>query len=152
TPWRLARIDADRVFVAPAEGAPALVPFWRGESVGRTPDLGLAIGRSVREIADRLQDPDCQRWLQATFFLDPAAARNLRGYVLRQSLAADRLPSDRTLFIEASRDQLGDWQVLVLSPLGRRFHLTLRLALESRLRERLGYGPQCLHHDDGILI
>jgi ATP-dependent Lhr-like helicase len=152
TPWRLARIDADRVFVAPAEGAPALVPFWRGESVGRTADLGLAIGRSVREIAERLEDPDCLRWLQETFFLDPAAARNLRGYILRQSLASDCLPSDRTLLIEASRDQLGDWQVLVLSPLGRRFHLTLRLALESRLRERLGYGPQCLHHDDGILI
>jgi ATP-dependent Lhr-like helicase len=28
----------------------------------------------------------------------------------------------------------------------------LRLALEACLRQRLGYSPQCLHHDDGILI
>ena len=53
---------------------------------------------------------------------------------------------------EASRDPLGDWQVIVLSPFGSRLHLALRLALEARLRQRLGYAPQCLHHDDGILM
>src|SRR5262249_15181357 len=52
----------------------------------------------------------------------------------------------------ASRDQLGDWQVIVLSPLGQRLHLSLRLALEASLRRRLGYSPQCLHHDDGVLV
>ena len=62
------------------------------------------------------------------------------------------MPTDRTLLIEASRDQLGDWQVILLSPLGQRLHLSLRLALEAQLRQRLGYQPQCLHHDDGILI
>src|SRR5262249_17724944 len=35
---------------------------------------------------------------------------------------------------------------------GSRFHFSLRLALEGRLRQRLGYAPQCLHHDDGLLI
>src|SRR6516164_3230804 len=38
--WRVDSIEADRVTVAPAEGAPAMVPFWRGESGGRTYDLG----------------------------------------------------------------------------------------------------------------
>src|SRR5207253_8557476 len=33
-----------------------------------------------------------------------------------------------------------------------RLHLGLRLALEARLRVRLGYRPQCLHHDDGVFI
>jgi len=31
-------------------------------------------------------------------------------------------------------------------------HLSLRLVLEHRLNQRLGYRPQCLHHDDGLLI
>src|SRR5207302_1616138 len=34
--WRVERIDADRVIVSPAEGALALVPFWRGEGLGRS--------------------------------------------------------------------------------------------------------------------
>ena len=42
--------------------------------------------------------------------------------------------------------------MILLSPFGSRLHLALRLALEARLRQRLGYRPQCLHHDDGILI
>src|SRR5207302_8045118 len=90
--------------------------------------------------------------LQAECGLDRAAARSLQHHVTRQLVGAGTVPSDHTLLIEASRDQLGDWQVVLLSPRGQRLHLALRLALEARLRERLGYRPQCLHHDDGVLI
>ena len=150
--WRLERIEADRVVVAPAEGAPAAAPFWRGEGGGRTYDLGLAIGAFLREMKERIDAPDLLDWLQRECFLDASAARNLRHYVNRQLIASGSLPTDLTLQIEASRDQLGDWQVVVLSPLGSRLHLTLRLALEARLRQRLGYHPQCMHHSDGVLL
>jgi ATP-dependent Lhr-like helicase len=150
--WRLERIDADRVIVNPAEGAPALVPFWHGERAGRSYHLGLAIGRSLRELTERLDDANCTRWLEDEFQLDANAAKNLRAYVRRQLAATGTLPTDQTLFIEAFRDQLGDWQVLLLSPLGSSLHLSLRLAIEARLRQRHGYGPQCLHADDGVLV
>jgi ATP-dependent Lhr-like helicase len=150
--WRLERIEADRVVVVPAEGAPAMVPFWRGEQTGRSYDLGRAMGQFLRELGARLGQPDCQTWLQEEYFLDAASADNLRRYVRRQLDVAGTLPTDTTLLVEAARDPVGDWQVFVLSPLGARLHLGLRLALEARLRERLGYQPQCLHHSDGILI
>jgi ATP-dependent Lhr-like helicase len=150
--WHLERVEADRVVVTPAAGAPALAPFWRGENVGRTYDLGLALGKFLRELQARLDQPDCQQWLEREFCLEPPAARNVRFHVQRQLVAAGHLPTDRKLLIEAFRDQLGDWQVVLLSPFGGRLHFALRLALESRLRERLGYNPPCLHHDDGILI
>jgi ATP-dependent Lhr-like helicase len=150
--WRLERIEPDRVFVSPAEGAPAMVPFWRGEKGGRSYDLGRAIGGFLRELSDRLDAPDCQKWLENDYFLDADAARELRTYVRRQLANNGALPTDQTIVIEASRDQLGDWQIIMLSPLGSRFHFSLRLALESRLRKRLGYSPQCLHHDDGLLV
>ncbi len=150
--WRIENIEADRVVVTPAEGAPAIVPFWRGESTGRSYDLGRALGAFLREVGERIDDPDCLDWLQREYYLEKNAARNVRYQVERQLRAADCLPTEYTLFVEASRDQLGDWQVILLSPLGNRLHLALRLALEGRLRERLGYRPQCLHHNDGILI
>jgi ATP-dependent helicase Lhr and Lhr-like helicase len=150
--WRVENIEADRVIVTPAEGAPAIVPFWRGENTGRSYDLGRAIGAFLRELSERLDEPGCLDWLEREFFLDRNAARNVRYHVERQLRSAGCLPTDRTLLIEASRDQLGDWQVILLSPFGQRMHLSLRLALEARLRERLGYQPQCLHHNDGILI
>ena len=150
--WRLDEIQSDRVLVTPASGAPAMVPFWRGEQIGRSFHLGLAQGRFLRELAQRIDQDDCLNWLENDYFLDPAAAKNLRFHVRRQLVRTNCVPSDRTIVIDASRDQLGDWQVLLLSPLGSRFHFSLRLAIENRLRERLGYRPQCLHHDDGILI
>src|SRR5262249_32985674 len=152
TAWRLERIDADRVLVVPAEGVPAIVPFWKGESPGRSHDLGLAIGRSLRELGERLDQPDGIDWLRREYFLDQNAARNLAHHLPRPQAVTGCLPTAQTLIVEASRDQLGDWQVIVLSPRGLRLHLALRLALEAALTRRLGYRPQCLHHDDGILI
>jgi ATP-dependent Lhr-like helicase len=150
--WRLERIEADRVLVSPAEGAPAIVPFWRGENTGRSHDLGLAIGAFLRELAGRLESKDHRDWLQREYFLDSFSARSLSAHVERQLRSTGCLPTDQTLVIEASRDQLGDWQVILLSPLGSRLHLSLRLALAGLLERRLGYHPQILHHDDGILV
>ncbi|MFM7152200.1 MAG: helicase-related protein, partial [Gemmataceae bacterium] len=150
--WKLDRIEPDRVIVVPAEGAPAIVPFWRGEGQGRSHGLGQAIGAFLREAEHRLTDDDFTDWLMRDFALDRRAAQSLHLYLQRQILTVGCLPSDQTLVVEASRDQLGDWQVILLSPLGQRPHLALRFALEGALRERLGYHPQCLHHDDGVLI
>src|SRR5206468_2654238 len=104
--WRLEKIEADRVRVAPAEGAPAMVPFWRGEKGGRTYDLGRAIGAFLRELRPRLDAPDRLDWLQREFFVDAHAARNLVHHAGKQLAAAGCLPTDRTLYVEASRDQL----------------------------------------------
>lgn len=150
--WRIDRIETDRVLVYPAEGMPAMVPFWRGESTGRSYDLGLAQGAFLRDLQHRIDRDDCLAWMQETYFLDPPAARNLRGFVQRQLQRTHCLPTDRVLMIEATRDQLGDWQVILLNPFGRAVNLSLRLAIEHRLGRRLHYRPQCLHHDEGILI
>src|SRR5262249_11184117 len=98
------------------------------------------------------KEPGCPDWLHKEFGLDRNAARSLQHHVSRQLITVGCLPTDRTLCIEASRDQLGDWQVILLSPFGQRLHLGLRLALEATFNRRLGYRPQCLHHDDGVLV
>jgi ATP-dependent Lhr-like helicase len=149
--WRVEQIESDRVIVSPAGGS-SLMPFWRGERAGRSWDLGQAIGLALDTIASKLDESDCIDWLMREFFLDRDAAWNLQSYIGRQLLHSSNLPTHRSLVIEASRDPLGDWQVLLLSPLGIKFHFALRLAIEARLEQRLGYRPQCLHHDDGILV
>ena len=90
--WRMDRIEADRVLVIPAEGQPAIVPFWRGESVGRSHDLGLAIGRLLRELVERLDAPDRLDWLRRECFLDDNAARSLCWHVNRQLLTGRCVP------------------------------------------------------------
>lgn len=150
--WRIEAIETDRVRVVPAPGALAVMPFWRGEGPGRTLDLGRCLGQFLRELVDHLEAPDRLDWVKRTCALDSPAARDLFRHVSRQLLIAGCVPDDRTILIEATRDPLGDWQLLVLTPFGSKFHLGLRLALEGVLTSRMGYRPQCLHHDDGVLV
>jgi ATP-dependent Lhr-like helicase len=49
--WRIEEITPDRVLVTPAPGAPARMPFWKGDQPGRPVELGRAIGGKLREIA-----------------------------------------------------------------------------------------------------
>ena len=153
--WRIEQIESDRVFVSRADGAPAVMPFWRGESIGRSADFGVALGQFLREATEELKAKsaqDVQAWFRQTCMLDEACARNLYFYLKRQIEAAGCLPTDQNILVEAFRDQLGDWHIAILSPLGSRFHLALRLAIEARWRKRHGYQPQCIHGDDGLLI
>jgi ATP-dependent Lhr-like helicase len=150
--WRIEEIETDRVLVTRAEGAPAMMPFWRGERVARSGHLGKAIGAFLRQLLEKLPSKDCTSWLEAECRLDPPSARNLRDYVQRQLLSAGRVPTDRTFLFEAFRDEIGDWYLAFLSPLGSRFHLTVRLILEARFQRRFGYRPQAAHHDDGVLL
>ncbi len=54
--WRIDDITRDRVIVTPAPGVPGAVPFWRGDGVGRTVELGRAIGEFSREAVSMSAD------------------------------------------------------------------------------------------------
>ncbi len=145
--WRIEEIGRDRVIVTPAPGAPAAVPFWKGDTLGRPVELGRAIGAFARWAVE--QD---EATLQREYDLDERAARNLLEY-LRSQLAATRvLPSDRTIVLERFRDEIGDWRVCVLSPFGARVHAAWGLAIAARVRERFGLEAEALWSDDGIVL
>jgi len=51
TSWRIEEITPDRVLVSPAPGAPARMPFWKGDALGRPIELGRAIGARLRTLS-----------------------------------------------------------------------------------------------------
>src|SRR5690606_12864999 len=69
-----------------------------------------------------------------------------------QQRAAGAVPDDRTLIIERTRDDLGDWRVLVLSPLGTRVHAPWAMAVTARIRERTGLDAETMWGDDGFVV
>lgn len=145
--WRIEEIQRDRVIVTPAPGAPGAIPFWRGDSVGRPRELGEAIGRFSREAVDA--DPD---GLAAEHQLDARAARNLVEFLREQRDATTVLPSDRTLVLERFRDEIGDWRLVLLSPLGGRVHAAWALAIGARIREELGLESDVIWSDEGLIL
>jgi ATP-dependent helicase Lhr and Lhr-like helicase len=146
--WRIVEITRDRVVVTPAPGLPGRMPFWHGDGLGRPYELGQAVGAFTRSLAERT---DAE--LAGTFDLDPWAARNLRAYVADEAEATGGiLPTDRRIVVERFRDELGDWQIAILSPFGGRVHAPWALAIEARLAERTGVAAHTVWSDDGIIV
>jgi len=150
--WRIEAVEPHRVLVGKAEGEPAVMPFWRGESTSRSAELGEAVGRLCHEVGERLDDPELASWLARECRLTATAARQLQSYVARQKRLAGALPDHRTIMIESFPDPTGEWALAVLTPFGGRLHHALRLVLSGRIRERLGLVPACHHADDGLLF
>jgi ATP-dependent Lhr-like helicase len=149
--WRIEEITHDRVLVSPAPGEPGKMPFWKGEAGGRPIELGMAIGRLVREL--RQDAPaDAAARLERDHGLDGPAAANLLSYLSDQAKAAEVVPDDRTLVIERCRDELGDWRICVLSSLGGRVHAPWAMAATARIRAELGLEVESMWSDDGFVV
>ncbi|QKW34896.1 DEAD/DEAH box helicase [Actinomadura sp. NAK00032] len=148
--WRIEDITPDRVLVSPAPGQPGKLPFWHGDTLGRPAELGRALGAFTRELAG-LPAEGAQARASAAG-LDAWASANLVSYLGEQREATGHVPDDRTMVVERFRDELGDWRMVVHSPLGARVHAPWALAMAGRLRERYGVDAQAMHADDGIVI
>lgn len=147
--WRTLEITRDRVIVAPAPGEAGRLPFWRGDGPGRPIELGRALGRFTRELAEH-ETPEA--WLRAEHALDAYAAKNLVDYVTDQREWTGTVPTDRRITIERFRDELGDWRLCILSPFGARIHAPWALAISARLAARGDFDAQPLWTDDGIMF
>jgi ATP-dependent Lhr-like helicase len=149
--WRIVDITHDRVTVTPAPGEPGKMPFWKGDGPGRPLEFGRRIGALVRELR-ALPTPAALTRLIAEHDLDPGAAENLLQFLTDQAEATVQVPDDRTIVIERTRDELGDWRVCVLTPFGSRIHIPWAMAVSARIRAAGRPEVETLWGDDGFVL
>ena len=148
--WRIEEITHDRVLVSPAPGEPGKMPFWHGDREGRPIELGYAIGKLIRDLRG-LSRPAAIERLVRDHDLDALAAENLLRYLDDQA-AAGAIPDDRTIVIERCLDELGDWRVCLLSPLGSRIHAPWAMATTAHIRNRTGMDVEVMWGDEGFVV
>ncbi len=149
--WRIVAITHDRVLVQPAPGEPGEMPFWKADRGSRPVELGRAIGKLTRELAALPRAAALER-LEREHDFDARAARNLVQYLDDQRQATGSLPDDRTLVLERTRDEMGDWRLCLLSPWGGRVHAPWTIALAAWLRQRGVLELESVWSDDGIVL
>ncbi|MDR0989922.1 MAG: DEAD/DEAH box helicase, partial [Propionibacteriaceae bacterium] len=148
--WLITAITSDQVQVKPVPGAPGRMPFWKGDGLGRSAELGQAIGQFCRELSEQ---PAAAAQARLTELgLDPWATDNLLAYLADQRAATEAVPSDLTIVVESFRDELGDWRVVVLSPWGNRVNQPWSLLIAARLHQAYGLDIQAMSTDDGIVL
>jgi len=148
--WRVEEITHDRVLVTPAPGEPGKMPFWHGDQSGRPVELGYAIGRMVRELRGVPRTTAVERLIHH-HDLETTAAENLLRYLDDQA-ASGAIPDDRTLVIERCLDELGDWRVCLLSPLGSRIHAPWAMAATAHIRQQTGLDVEVMWGDEGFVV
>ena len=149
--WRIDEITHDRVLVSPAPGQPGKMPFWHGDNAGRPLEFGRRIGQLVRELREMPRNAALSR-LTREHDLDALAAENLIRFLADQEIATTAVPDDRTIVIERTRDEMGDWRVCVLTPFGSRIHAPWSMAITGRIRASGGADVEAMWGDDGFVL
>ena len=151
--WRIEEITHDAVRVSPAPGQPARLPFWHGDRMGRPYALGVQTGTFTRALSSLdATDSTAARQQLEQLGLDTWAVDNLLAYLREQRESTGAVPSDTRMIVERHRDELGDWRVVLHSPLGYGVHAPWALAVRARIEERYGVNASVMASDDGLIL
>ena len=151
--WRIEEITHDAVRVSPAPGQPARLPFWHGDRMGRPYALGVQTGAFTRALSSLdATDSAAARQQLEQLGLDTWAVDNLLAYLREQRESTGAVPSDTRMIVERHRDELGDWRVVLHSPLGYGVHAPWALAVRTRIEERYGVDASVMASDDGLIL
>ena len=151
--WRIEEITHDAVRVSPAPGQPARLPFWHGDRLGRPYALGVQTGAFTRALSSLdATDSTAARQQLEQLGLDTWAVDNLLAYLREQRESTGAVPSDTRMIVERHRDELGDWRVVLHSPLGYGVHAPWALAVRARIEERYGVDASVMASDDGLIL
>lgn len=151
--WRIEEITHDAVRVSPAPGQPARLPFWHGDRMGRPYALGVQTGAFTHALSSLdATDSAAARQQLEQLGLDTWAVDNLLAYLCEQRESTGAVPSDTRMIVERHRDELGDWRVVLHSPLGYGVHAPWALAVRARIEERYGVDASVMASDDGLIL
>jgi len=165
TSWRIKGIEAGKVRVEDAQGAPPNIPFWRGEAPSRTAELSAEVATLRQEIATRAllsgigsegsalsPQPLVLAWLKHECALDQRGAQQAIEYVLTGKAVLGVVPTQETIVAERFFDESGGMQLVVHAPFGGRINRAWGLALRKRFCVTFDFELQAAATDNGLVI
>ena len=160
TSWRIKGIEAGKVRVEDAHGAPPNIPFWRGEAPSRTAELSAEVAEPRKELATMLQvsspatssQLSAISWLKTECALDQRGAEQAVEYVLAGMTILGIVPTQETIVAERFFDESGGMQLVIHTPFGGRINRAWGLALRKRFCVTFDVELQAAATDNGIVI
>ena len=153
TSWRIRRVEAGKVRVENAHGAPPTVPFWLGEAPARTAELSHAVSSLRQAVADRLGDAGgAAQWLVAETGVDQAGAEQIVAYIGETAAVLGCVPTERAIVAERFFDEAGGMQLILHTPFGGRINRAWGLAIRKRFCLTFDFELQAAATDDGIVL
>ncbi len=160
TSWRIKGVEAGKVRVEDAQGAPPNIPFWRGEAPSRTAELSAEVA-SLRAEIDRIVNETPSpissyaspvQWLRQECALDPRGAQQVIEYVLAGKAVLGVVSTQETIVAERFFDESGGMQLVIHAPFGGRINKAWGLALRKRFCVTFDFELQAAATDNGLVI
>jgi ATP-dependent Lhr-like helicase len=154
TSYRILRIEQGRVLVEDARGQPPTIPFWFGDSPGRSDELSGSVSEFRAEM-ERLFSAagiDAARRHLLDGGLDPAAAEQVTEYLHAAWQALGCLPTAEHFVIERFFDETGDMHLVIHAPLGSRLMRAWGLALRKRFCRQFNFELQASALEDSLIL
>ncbi len=163
TSWRIKGVEAGKVRVEDAQGAPPNIPFWRGEAPSRTAELSAEVASLRQAIADKAVCSDSSvsalsaqhsalYFLKQECALDVLGAQQAIGYVLAGKGVLGVVPTQDTVVAERFFDESGGMQLVIHAPFGGRINKAWGLALRKRFCVTFDFELQTAATDNGLVI
>jgi ATP-dependent Lhr-like helicase len=154
TSYRILRVEAGRLRVEDARGAPPSIPFWLGEAPGRTDALSHAVSRLREDLQATLAEGEATalRWLREAVGLDAEAARQLLAYCAAQVASFGLMPTHRQLAMERFFDEAGSTHLVIHAPFGSRINKAWGLALRKRFCRSFNFELQAAATENAIVL
>lgn len=151
--WRIRRVASGKVWVEDAHGAPPTVPFWIGESPGRTVELSQAVSDLRREVDERSHDiPAATGWLVKETGVSQTGAEQIVSYIRETRAVLGCVPTTEGIVAERFFDEAGGMQLILHTPFGGRINRAWGLALRKRFCVVFDFELQAAATDDGIVL
>lgn len=163
--WRIRRVQAGRVLVEDAHGAPPNIPFWRGEAPARTPELSEQVAEVRERIGELTREVTpgsdlrasaaavaAGEWLEKECGLDRSGAEQLVEYIVAGRAVLGAIPTQSTVIAERFFDESGGMQLVLHAPFGGRINKAWGLALRKRFCRTFNLELQAAATDEGINI
>jgi ATP-dependent Lhr-like helicase len=152
TSWKIRRVEAGKVRVEDAHGAPPSVPFWNGEGLGRTIELSRFVSALREELGDAADAEAAYGMLGRECAVDRAGAEQAVAYVQAGKAALGVVPTCETVVAERFFDEGGGMQLILHAPFGARINRAWGLALRKRFCRSFNLELQAAATDNGIVI
>jgi ATP-dependent Lhr-like helicase len=152
TPWRITRIDKNRVIVAPTSAIGASAPFWKGDGIGMPFEQAAAFGKFLRNSMEQIENDTFIENALKSSLLDEAGALNMRNYLIDQAETAGAISNDRRVVVEYTSANENDNKIVIHAHFGGRVNSVLSILFQEALDKNVRCKAYTSHTNDAVLI
>lgn len=152
TPWRITRIEKNRVVVAPTSVIGAIAPFWKGDGIGMPYEQAVAFGRTLQQMMEQIENDTFMENALKSCLLDETGALNVKNYLQDQVEATGVLSNDRQVVVEYTSANENDNKIIIHAHFGGRVNSVLSILFQEALDKKIHCNAHTSHTNDAVLI